>query len=63
MKTYLGDGVYAEFKTNIGYIILTTENGISIENKIYMDSQVQQKFMEFIKKINSDERAIISIGD
>jgi len=37
-KTYLGDSVYAKFD---GYhIVLTTENGISTTNTIYLEEQV-----------------------
>lgn len=38
MKTYIGDGAYAEFD---GYsIVLTTENGISIQNRIVLEPEV-----------------------
>lgn len=38
MKIYIGDGAYAEFD---GYsIILTTENGISIQNRIVLEPEV-----------------------
>jgi hypothetical protein len=37
-KVYLGDGVYAEYD---GYnVILTTENGISITNRIVLEPEV-----------------------
>jgi hypothetical protein len=37
-KTYLGDGLYASFD---GYqIVVTAENGISIQNTVYLDSSV-----------------------
>ena len=60
MKTYLGDGVYADYDPSAEHIILTSEDGISVQNVIYMDSWVQSKLMHFIKLLNSDERAVIS---
>jgi hypothetical protein len=47
-KTYLGDGVYANFD---GYsIILTTEDGISVTNEIYLEPEVWQALLEYMKK-------------
>ena len=63
MKTYLGGGVYAEYDTSAEHIILTAEDGVRVTNVIYMNRMVEQIFMEFIKKINADERSVISIGD
>lgn len=37
-KTYLGDGVYCEF--DAGLIRVTTDNGISVTNEIYMEPEV-----------------------
>jgi hypothetical protein len=38
MKTYLGDGVYADVE--YGMIKLTTEDGISTTNTIYLEPEV-----------------------
>lgn len=39
-KAYIGDGVYADFD---GYhIVLTTEGGGNMSNRIYLDPQVLQ---------------------
>jgi hypothetical protein len=39
-KRYLGDGVYAAFD---GYhVVLTTENGISVQNEIALEPSVLQ---------------------
>jgi len=48
-KQYLGDGVYIE--TTDGQLIMTTENGISIENTIYLDSSVMDSLIEYYKKL------------
>jgi len=48
-KYYLGDGVYAEFD---GYhIVLTTENGDSITNTIYLDPEVVRSLLEVVKEV------------
>ena len=57
--TYLGDGVYVEFD---GYHIkLTTSDGISDTNTIYLDNNVTISFetwlKEFKQKMLEDENA------
>lgn len=48
-KTYLGDGVYARFT---GYDIeLTTENGISVTNRIHLENDVLIAFERFVASI------------
>lgn len=44
-KKYLGDGVYVRWD---GYhIILTTENGIEVENTIFLDRRVMQSLINY----------------
>ena len=53
MKSYLGDGVYAEWD-DCSNLILTTENGISVENQIYLEPQIfaaLERFMKIVKEI------------
>lgn len=52
MKEYLGDSVYAEYEEIDQHIKLTTEDGESVSNIIYVDSYVEKKLVEFIEKIN-----------
>ena len=59
MKEYLGGGVYAEYDTNTERIILTEKDGMRATNVIYMDWRVEDNLMNFINKINADERAVI----
>lgn len=48
MKEYLGDGVYI---ATDGYnIVLTTENGINVQNTIYMEPEVIKAFFELLKR-------------
>ena len=51
MKTYLGDGCYAEHD---GYaFVLTTENGISETNRIVLEPEVYAKLVAFVARVNA----------
>jgi hypothetical protein len=52
LKTYLGDGVYADYDGY--YIILTTEDGYHSTNKIYLDDEVVDELRSFIKKVRAE---------
>lgn len=55
MKEYLGDGVYAEWD-DYSNLLLTTENGISVDNQIYLEPQVfaaLERFMKRVKEFNA----------
>ncbi len=46
-KVYLGDGVYVVYD---GFAwILTTEDGISAQNTIYLEPSVLDSFIEYLK--------------
>ena len=49
-KTYLGDAVYAEFLDDHS-ILLTTSNGAIILDRIYLELEVQDALIAFIKEI------------
>jgi len=45
-KTYIGDGVYVEFD---GYaLVLTTEDGISVTNRIVLEPDVWASLGRFV---------------
>lgn len=48
-KRYLGDGVYADYDEEGYHLILTTENGIQVENVIYLDPSVIHSLLEYIE--------------
>ena len=52
-KEYLGDGVYASYDGF--YINLTTENGIEVTNKIYLEDTVIASLERFIKKVKESQ--------
>lgn len=45
-KTYLGDGVYVDVEG--AQIVLTTEDGISVTNTIYLEPHVYQALVRFV---------------
>lgn len=48
-KEYLGDGVYAEYHDY--ELILTTENGISVTNKIILEAEILNNLNLFLKRM------------
>ena len=51
-KTYLGDGAYAESFYD-GSVMLYTSNGEQITNKVFLEPDVLQSFLKFVKRIQS----------
>lgn len=55
MKQYLGDGAYVEYD---GYsLVLTTENGIEVTNRIVLEPDVYAALVYFVTELNSRDRA------
>lgn len=54
-KQYLGDGVYAEYDGF--YFILTTENGIERLNAIYMEPDVWDSLLAYVRKTSEEQNA------
>lgn len=48
-KIYLGDGVYAEL-ISPSELLLTTENGIEVTNKIYLEWPAIDQLIAFAEK-------------
>lgn len=47
MKRYLGDGVYVEW--SMESLVLTTEDGIEVTNRIYLEPEVYQSLIQFVQ--------------
>jgi len=47
LKDYLGDGVYIDVD-EIGNIVLTTEDGISVRDRIVFDDHVTEAFERWL---------------
>ena len=54
-KRYIGDGVYVEFD---GFaLVLTTENGISVQNRIVLEPSVYEQLVAFVDDLRADREA------
>lgn len=51
-KTYLGDGVYID-ATPDGLVALSTENGISVTNVIYLEPEVIAALLRVLRAWNA----------
>jgi hypothetical protein len=50
-KAYLGDGVYADFD---GFaVVLTTEDGISVQNRIVLEPEVIAAFEAYVARLRA----------
>lgn len=47
-KAYLGDGVYIEYEDRD--IVLTTEDGMRVTNRIVLEPEVLALLMEFVAR-------------
>jgi hypothetical protein len=49
-KKYLGDGAYADYD---GYhVVLTTEDGISVQNRVCLEPQVWHALKRYVESLN-----------
>ena len=49
-KIYLGDGAYAARGAWKGEVIVTTEDGISVQNQIHFEIDMVKKLLEFFEQ-------------
>jgi hypothetical protein len=49
MKQYIGDGVYIDI-IDWGCLVLTTENGIEETNRIVLEPEVYNAFIQYFRK-------------
>lgn len=50
-KAYLGDGVYVI--EEYGGLTLTTENGISVTNTIFLEPEVYAALLKYVKSLKA----------
>jgi hypothetical protein len=48
VKVYLGDGVYVEFDGQD--LVLTTENGMTVTNRIVLEPEVYELLLIYVHK-------------
>lgn len=58
-KTYLGDGVFVSWDGQ--HLVLTAENGVEVQNVIYLDQSVYSRLTQFVEQklggpTNNDQR-------
>lgn len=53
-KTYLGDGAYAEMN-RFGELILTTEDGLSIQNRVVLGYTEYSALLAFVERVRAEE--------
>jgi hypothetical protein len=55
VKTYLGDGAYADFD---GFsVVLTTENGVAVTNRIVIEPEVLAAFLGWIERLKAEAKS------
>ena len=55
MKRYLGDGAYVEFD---GWgLDLTTENGVRVTNRIYLEPEVWRALLTYVENLTRERIA------
>lgn len=52
MKTYLGDGAYAELD-DCGAVILTTENGYQTTNRVVLEREVMNALLLWLQQLGA----------
>jgi len=50
---YLGDGVYVQFEP--GQLVLTTENGIAVTNRIVLEPEVWAALLRVVQQYDDKE--------
>lgn len=53
-KEYLGDSVYIQIDS-VGRIVLTTEDGLSISNTIYIDQTIMRGILDYLEKLSKEK--------
>ena len=48
MKEYIGDGIYADIQNNM--MILTTENGVTVQNTIIVDEERWRQLVRYVEQ-------------
>lgn len=59
-KEYLGDGCYVDFD---GYaLVLTTEDGLSIQNTVVLEPEVYGALLEYVARLKAKADGLAPIG-
>jgi hypothetical protein len=55
MKEYLGDGLYVDYEDRV--IVLSAEDGVSVQNIVYLEPQVLRSFEAFVRRLPDRENS------
>lgn len=60
-KSYLGDGAYVQLGSYLGEVVVTTENGISVQNTVVLGVREIRALIRYLKRhdfleIEEDDR-------
>ena len=55
-KDYIGDGAYLEWLEDEGQFLLTTEDGVEVQNKIYLNLDVVDSLFSSILQMLNESR-------
>lgn len=54
-KDYLGDGVYVDIYVDGESILLTTENGIEVQNSIVLEPEVYDALLRWVDRVRKPQ--------
>ncbi len=60
-KRYLGDGVYVEIG-DTGDLVLTTEDGVSVTNRIVFDEVTMAEFEQYVEQWETEQMSAFREG-
>ena len=55
-KQYIGDGVYVDFDGHA--LVLTTENGIAVTNRIVLEPEVYELLKRYVSRLRAEQEAV-----
>lgn len=61
-KQYLGDAVYIAFDENVGEVVLTTEDGISVSNTICIEPEAMANMLIWLTERFPSLLNLVKIG-
>lgn len=61
-KSYLGDGVYVEQCAYTQMLLLTTENGIDVTNRIYLEPEVYEQLTKYMERRKKQDYKCLDCG-
>lgn len=61
VEEYLGDGVYFHYDAEIASVELTTANGVTVTNKIYLDQDTVIALLRTLTKVYDREALIAAL--